>query len=802
MLQLAVREYLHPEVSATNRSRMLNESVALCILAVAAWLRFYHLGVPSMWSDELMVAVTADFPIPYIAKWAMTLEVHPPYYHFFIKLVELVGRSDFALRLPSALAGTATVWLAWRLGRRIVAPGGALLVSALFAVNPLHVWISRQLRPYAILVLFSLFAFYFLYRFLQSGDGRQLFRLFWANLGIILLHFISILVVGAEVALILGYWALRRRQAPGKGIAFFLGATALSFAPILPFLLTMFALRSDMTAPAPFAVCLHNTVNYAGGVLNLFFPGWVTAAMAGLAFLGLGVFFFTDRKLFFLCLSLVVLPVAVILAKRYNTFYYSSHLSFMLSPLLFPVAAGLGFLTGLPAVRRLAAVGLCLGFGALLFVRGYDKLYNEDSSIVTWYDFGPMKTTTRELEAILMPGDAVIAHDPMARSFFDWYLYLLPSGNVMKEQILRPEDQNVRVWLLGLGEGFGHLAKNDGELRALAGYAGSRKIQRYALHELDLERAPAQIVDALPYAASLTARPADVYVRAWSMRGLAIHPYWNFTLYPTANDREGVVEYLFRNEIGRSGMTVNLGAFYENAVQGGMLELTSRFDDEEEAVVFTSRGPDKNRYAASSFTRTKPWKTLRLTARLLVPRTTPRYSGGNLTGVSLESLSVAICSQADPGPCSDVEYRNVVGMLQRAYRDQAFLDASAYPAQKADLEAAGFVKEASDYPGWAVLSPKDGQTAVLTVDLGKAGPDAVYYPRVSGLDGSVTVYAVDKGGRRRELATLKGLPGVWTPISAQYLVGLSSLADGETRLQVELTGRFAQLWAKNGQVFF
>jgi len=158
----------------------------------------------------------------------------------------------------------------------------------------------------------------------------------------------------------------------------------------------MFALRSDMNAPAPFAVCLHNTLNYAGGVLNLFFPGWVTAAMAGLALLGLGVFFFTDRKLFFLCLSLMVLPVAVILVKRYNTFYDSSHLSFMLSPLLFPVAAGLSFLAGLPAVRSLAAVSLCLGFGTILFLRDYDKLYNEDSSIDTWYDFGPMKTTARE----------------------------------------------------------------------------------------------------------------------------------------------------------------------------------------------------------------------------------------------------------------------------------------------------------------------------------------------------------------------------------------------------------------------
>lgn len=756
-----------------------------------------------MWSDELMVAVTADYPVAYIAQWARTLEVHPPYFHYFIKLVEYVGHSDLILRLPSALAGTATVWLVYRLGRRIVSTETALIVSTLFAFNPLHVWISRQLRPYAILVLLSLFAFYYLYRFLKSGDSRHLVRLFLVNWGIILLHFISILIVGAEIVLVFCWYASHRVGAPWRRIAVFLAATTLSFVPVLPFLVSMFTIRNDMSAPAPFDVCFHNTVSYLGGVLNLFFPGWVTQIMAALAILGLAGFAFFNIRIFFLCLFLVVLPVAAILAKRYNTFFYSSHISFMLTPLLFPVAAGLGALAGRPAIRRAAALLLCLGFGATLFVRDYSKLYNEDSNIITWYDFGPLKTTARDLAAVLKPGDAVIVHDPMALSYFNWYLDQIPPENLLENQRLRPTDKRARVFLLGLDEGFGHLAKDGEGMRKIEAYAGSRKIARYYLHELDFDRTPVQIVKSLPFAASLSAKPSDLYARAWSMEGLTVHPYWNCTLFPTANEQDGLLEYVFRNETGLSRQSFNLSALYENVVENGVLEMTSQFDDEEETRVFSSQGPDKNRYSGLSLERTRPWTTLRVRVRLFCPLTTPRYPGGNLTGVSLESVSASICSLDDPGPCSDIEYRNLVSMIQRSYLDQAFLAKSAYPSQKADFGAAGLKRESSGYPRWDVLSPGDVVSASFVVDMENIASDAVFYPRVSGLDGAVTVYALDESGGRRELMSLKGLPEVWTPISAQYPVNLSSLAGkGKVRLLVELKGRFAQVWTKNGSVFF
>ena len=68
------------------------------ILAMAAGLRLYHLETPSQWWDEIIVPLTARFPIAYILDFSRHCEMHPPLYHLFIKLVEGAGLSDFALR--------------------------------------------------------------------------------------------------------------------------------------------------------------------------------------------------------------------------------------------------------------------------------------------------------------------------------------------------------------------------------------------------------------------------------------------------------------------------------------------------------------------------------------------------------------------------------------------------------------------------------------------------------------------------------------------------------------------------------
>ena len=61
----------------------------------------------------------------------------------------VLGTGEVALRLPSALAGIATVPVAWAIGRELGRPPRAAIArAALVAVNPLFVWYSQEARAY------------------------------------------------------------------------------------------------------------------------------------------------------------------------------------------------------------------------------------------------------------------------------------------------------------------------------------------------------------------------------------------------------------------------------------------------------------------------------------------------------------------------------------------------------------------------------------------------------------------------------------------------------------------------------
>jgi len=135
-----------------NRTRAL----LAAIVALAAILRLFHLGYQSLWVDE-MLTLTVATPKPGYPIWQLLLHnVHGPLHTFVVFLFRAVSEADGWLRLPSALAGIASVpllfeWIRPRFGDRV-----ALWSALLLAVNPLHVYYSQELRNYAFAVFFVL----------------------------------------------------------------------------------------------------------------------------------------------------------------------------------------------------------------------------------------------------------------------------------------------------------------------------------------------------------------------------------------------------------------------------------------------------------------------------------------------------------------------------------------------------------------------------------------------------------------------------------------------------------------------
>ncbi len=127
--------------------------VLLGLIFVAFILRIYRLDGPALRGDEAFSILFARNSLSEMFRlFTASTEPHPPLsflvLHYWAKLA---GESEFALRLPSALAGVLVVPLAYALGRLVWDRDVGLVAAALLAINPFYIWHAQEARMYAML---------------------------------------------------------------------------------------------------------------------------------------------------------------------------------------------------------------------------------------------------------------------------------------------------------------------------------------------------------------------------------------------------------------------------------------------------------------------------------------------------------------------------------------------------------------------------------------------------------------------------------------------------------------------------
>jgi 4-amino-4-deoxy-L-arabinose transferase-like glycosyltransferase len=203
--------------------------LALLTIAAAA-IRFSTLGLQSFWYDEaftpvhvLHASLSATLhgvvktentpPLWYIVEWAWS---------------RIFGTGVVALRFPSALAGVATVPLAWAIAREL---GGrrraAIACAALVAVNPLFVWYSQEARAYGLYVFVSALA---MLCFLRAEHEPTRRRLAWfalsASVALATFYFEAFLLIPMALWLLRDP-ADRRRTLPAVAVPVVVGLALL-----------------------------------------------------------------------------------------------------------------------------------------------------------------------------------------------------------------------------------------------------------------------------------------------------------------------------------------------------------------------------------------------------------------------------------------------------------------------------------------------------------------------------------------------------------------------------------------------
>ena len=132
----------------------------VCLLAIvlaALGLRLYRLDAESLYMDEIVTVETFPrSPSGLIESSAMVGQ--PPLESFIGKAVFWLGlgHSDWWVRFPAAIFGTGAVLLLGVWVRALAGDLTGLTAALLLAVCPLHVYMSQEARPYALLFFLAL----------------------------------------------------------------------------------------------------------------------------------------------------------------------------------------------------------------------------------------------------------------------------------------------------------------------------------------------------------------------------------------------------------------------------------------------------------------------------------------------------------------------------------------------------------------------------------------------------------------------------------------------------------------------
>ena len=134
----------------------------LAILLLGAVLRLYGLDFQSLSDDEL-----ASWDFSHRETLSQVIrgvrgDIHPPLYFLILHFARWIfGESEWALRLPSAIAGWLCIPAIYLLGKRLYSEREGIIAAVFFAVLWAPIYFSQEARPYSMLILLSILTSYF-----------------------------------------------------------------------------------------------------------------------------------------------------------------------------------------------------------------------------------------------------------------------------------------------------------------------------------------------------------------------------------------------------------------------------------------------------------------------------------------------------------------------------------------------------------------------------------------------------------------------------------------------------------------
>jgi 4-amino-4-deoxy-L-arabinose transferase-like glycosyltransferase len=304
-------------------------------------------------------------PAPSGGSWRRRAQdIHPPLYYLLLHAWGAVaGRSVFALRAFSALAGVLLIAATGAMAARLFGRRAAGLAMLLMAAHPLAVYYAQEVRMYALLGLWAaLHSLFFLAWRARPRPGRALGLLLTGAAGLYT-HYVFPAIPAAHGLIMLGEAMARGRW---HRLIRWLGLQAWIGLAFLPWAPAAFAQLRQWPAPAPVPLpeAFQAILRALGWGITLppeVPPLVLVIPLGGIAFALAG----SERRGGGIGLALTLAPVALVLGRGA---YREANLKFFMAALPAFVAlwaAGLAAMGKLRGPAGKAAFVFALGLVAL-----------------------------------------------------------------------------------------------------------------------------------------------------------------------------------------------------------------------------------------------------------------------------------------------------------------------------------------------------------------------------------------------------------------------------------------------------
>jgi len=260
------------ESSADAPSKRNFSLLIALIFTVALSIRFTIANGDSLWLDELHTAWAVNDGLSEVGGRAADGNQNPLFFWLTWACVQVLGPSDFSLRLVSVLSGTAIVgiagWFTWRGSKSLI---GVILTGLIITLDWRFVFYGTEARPYALMQLLGILhaaMFASLLGWLPTTKSSRLSRstkwslltllsiaLFYCHITSVWLfaaEAISLLLVGKRCAASLSDDDKDSQPSFFKPLLFSLGAAMVGCLPGVLNLLRVFGRKSnwsDLSSP-------------------------------------------------------------------------------------------------------------------------------------------------------------------------------------------------------------------------------------------------------------------------------------------------------------------------------------------------------------------------------------------------------------------------------------------------------------------------------------------------------------------------------------------------------------------------